>query len=180
MEELNNSSNKNKRKITYYMPRSTPLSKQENAQWEDLVLNSTVDNGWSFRWVKNQSSQKMINFANPGLKLPNRKVLAGRILKSNSEHIKKSLIDTAQKDELGVTICFDGWRNVKKQEIMGSVLITSDGQVLVWGGEDISKNRVQWEEIKKFTLNFLSDLDEKNIKYNAVITDSASQNQAAR
>ncbi|CAB4430171.1 unnamed protein product [Rhizophagus irregularis] len=84
-----------------------------------------LHNGWSFRWVKNQSSQKMINFANPGLKLPSRKVLAGRILNTNSEHIKKSLIDTAQKDELGVTVCFDGWKNVKKQEIMESVLITS-------------------------------------------------------
>jgi hypothetical protein len=136
-EGSNNSSNKSKTKITYYMPRPTPLSKQENAQWENLILNSTISNGWSFRWVKNQSSQKMINFANPGLKLPSRKILADRILKTNSEHIKKSLIDTAQKDELGVTVCFDGWRNVKKQEIMGSVLITSDGQVLVWGGEDM-------------------------------------------
>ena len=47
-------------------------------------------------------------------------------------------------------------------------------------GEDISRNRVQWEEIKKFTLNFLGNLDKKNIKYNAVITDSASSNQTAR
>ncbi|GET62806.1 hypothetical protein GLOIN_2v201639 [Rhizophagus irregularis DAOM 181602=DAOM 197198] len=81
----------------------------------------------------------MINFANPELKLPSRKVLAGCILNTNSEHIKKSLIDTAQKDELEVT-----------------------------------------EEIKEFTLNFLSDLDKQNIKYNAVITNSASLNQAAR
>jgi len=56
----------------------------------------------------------LINFANPGLKLPSQKILAGRILRTNSEYINKSLIDTAQKDELGVTICFDGWRNVKK------------------------------------------------------------------
>ncbi|PKC73762.1 hypothetical protein RhiirA1_450816 [Rhizophagus irregularis] len=54
----------------------------------------------------------MINFANPELKLPSRKVLAGCILNTNSEHIKKSLIDTAQKDELEVTACFDGWKNV--------------------------------------------------------------------
>ena len=122
------------------MPRSTPLSKQDSARWENLVLSSTINNGWSFRWVENKSSQKMINFANPGLKLPSRKVLAGRILSTSSENIKNSLINTAQKDVFGVTVCFDGWRNVKKQEIMGSVLITSDGQVLVWGGEDVSKN----------------------------------------
>src|SRR6266496_6507935 len=106
-KESANFANK-KTKITYYMPRQTPLSKQEHTQWEDLVLNFTINNGWSFRWVENQSSQKMINFANPGLKLPSRKVLAGRILSTNSEHIKKTLIDTAQKDELGVTVCFDG------------------------------------------------------------------------
>ena len=162
------------------MPRPTPLSKQDTARWENLVLNSTVNNGWSFRWVENKSSQKMINFANPGLKLPSRKVLAGRILNTNSEHVKNSLIDIAQKDAFGVTVCFDGWKNVKKQEIMGSVLITSDGQVLIWGGEDVSRNRLRWEEIKEFSLNFLRDLDKKNIKYNAIITDSASQNQAAR
>ena len=124
------------------MPRQTPLSKQDNMRWENLVLNSTINNGWSFRWVENQSSQNMINFANPGLKLPSRKVLAGRILSSNSENVKNALIDTAQKDVFGVTVCFDGWKNVKKQEIMGSVLITSDGQVLVWGGEDVSRNRL--------------------------------------
>ena len=40
------------------MPRSTPLSKQDTARWENLVLNSTINNGWSFRCVENQSSQK--------------------------------------------------------------------------------------------------------------------------
>src|SRR5436305_14448586 len=122
----------------------------------------------------------MINFANPVLKLPSRKVLAGRILRSNSENIKNALIDTTQKDVLGVTVCFDGWKNVQKQEIMGSVLINSDGQVLVWGGEDVSRNCLRWEDIKEFSLKFLGELDKKKIKYNAIITDSAAQNQAAR
>src|ERR1043165_4279403 len=144
------------------MPRPTPLSKQDTIRWENLVLNSTVNNGWSFRWIENKSSQKMINFANPGLKLPSQKVLAGRILNINSEHVKNSLIDIAQKDAFGVIVCFDGWKNVKKQEIMGSVLITSDGKVLIWGGEDVSRNRLQWKEIKEFSLNFLRDLDKKN------------------
>ncbi|GES88879.1 hypothetical protein GLOIN_2v201639 [Rhizophagus clarus] len=132
--EEESANKKRKTKITHYMPRLTPFSKQEYTQWEDLVLNFTINNGWSFRWSK---------------------VLAGRILNTNSEYIKKSLIDTVRKDELGVTVCFDGWKNVKKQEIIGS-------------------------EIKEFTLNFLSDLDKQDIKYNAVITDSASSNQAAR
>lgn len=122
----------------------------------------------------------MLKFANTGLKLPSRKVLAGRILTSNSNKIKKTLTEIAQNDLFGVTICFDGWKNCKKQGIMGSVLITSNGQVLVWGGEDVSGNRLRWQEIKDFSLELLKKLDELNIKYNAMISDSASQNQAAR
>ena len=72
-----------------------------------MVLNSTIDNGWSFRWVNNQSSQKMISFANLNLKLPSRKVLAGQILTTNSQTIKDKLLDAAQKDLFRVTICFD-------------------------------------------------------------------------
>ncbi|CAH1769776.1 15650_t:CDS:2, partial [Entrophospora sp. SA101] len=97
------------------------VEKSDKAHWEKLVLNSTIDNGWSFRWVDKKSNQILFSYANPGLKLPSCKILAGCILTS-------------------------------------SVLITSGGQVLIWGGED---------------------LDELNIKYNAMITDSASQNQAA-
>jgi len=44
----------------------------------------------------------------------------------------------------------------------------------------VSRNRLQWQNIKELSLNFLDKLDELNIKYNAMITDSASQNQAAR
>ncbi|CAJ0832331.1 10632_t:CDS:2 [Entrophospora sp. SA101] len=108
------------------------VEKSDKAHWEKLVLNSTIDNGWSFRWVDKKSNQILFSYANPGLKLPSCKILAGCILTSNSDKIRIALM---------------GGKNIKKQEILGSVLITSD---------------------------------ELNIKYNAMITDSASQNQAAR
>ncbi len=73
-----------------------------------MILNSTIDNRWSFRWVDNQSSQKMISFANFNLKLPSLKVLADQILTTNSQTIKDKLIDATQKDLFRVTICFDG------------------------------------------------------------------------
>ncbi|CAH1767936.1 7037_t:CDS:2 [Entrophospora sp. SA101] len=137
-----------KRKISNYFAHSIPLSKQDKEHWEKLVLNSTIGNGWSFRWVDKKSSQILFNFANPGLKLPSHKVLAGHILTSNSDKIRNS-----------------------------SVLITSHGQVLIWGGEVVSRNRLQWQNIKELSLNFLDKLDKLNIKYNAMFTDSASQNQ---
>ncbi|PKC06026.1 hypothetical protein RhiirA5_420147 [Rhizophagus irregularis] len=90
-----------------YTPLPTLLSKQDDARLENLVLSSTINNGWSFRWVENPS-----------------------------KNIKNTLIDIVQKDSFGVAVYFDGWKNAKKQEILGSVLVTSEGQVLVWGGED--------------------------------------------
>ena len=41
-------------------------------------------------------------------------------------------------DPVGVTLTFDGWTNVLNQNILGSVFITSEGEVLVWKGIDIS------------------------------------------
>ena len=67
-------------KIINYIPSLTPLSTKDQECWEKLILNSTIENGWS--------SQMMIKFANPGLKLPSRKVLAGHILANNSNKIK--------------------------------------------------------------------------------------------
>ena len=39
----------------------------------------------------------------------------------------------ARTDKIGVTISLDSWKNVLKQNILGLVIIRSDGQVLVWG-----------------------------------------------
>ncbi|CAB4445365.1 unnamed protein product [Rhizophagus irregularis] len=49
----------------------------------------------------------------------------------DAQNIKNTLIDIVQKDSFGVAVYFDGWKNAKKQEILGSVLVTSEGQVLV-------------------------------------------------
>ncbi len=73
----------------------------------------------------------MISFANSNLKLPSRKVLAGQILTTNSQTIKDKLLDAVQKDLFRLMICFDEWKNIKKQEIIGLILITSNRQVLV-------------------------------------------------
>ncbi|GBB93921.1 hypothetical protein RclHR1_22540002 [Rhizophagus clarus] len=43
--EEESANKKRKTKITHYMPRLTPFSKQEYTQWEDLVLNFTINNG---------------------------------------------------------------------------------------------------------------------------------------
>nr|CAG8472894.1 2529_t:CDS:2 [Entrophospora candida] len=66
------------------------------------------DNDWSFRWVDKKSSQILFNFANPGLRLPSCKILAG----------------------------FDGWKNINKQEILdfkesSSLVVSSEKAIQI-------------------------------------------------
>jgi len=45
-----------------------------------------------------------------------------------------------KEDPVGVTLTFDGWTNVKNEQLLGSVLITSEGRPYVWKAVDISQN----------------------------------------
>src|SRR5687767_7354378 len=71
-------------------------------------------------------------FINPSCKLPKRRKLSGKILSEFSDQVVKNIKELAQKDSNGVTLTMDGWTNVVNQNIMGSILITSSGEVLVW------------------------------------------------
>ncbi|CAJ0840343.1 11923_t:CDS:2 [Entrophospora sp. SA101] len=84
-----------KRKISNYFAHSVPLSKQDKEHWEKLVLNSTIDNDWSFRWVDKKSSQILFNFASPGLRLPSCKILAGHILTTSQNQAARDFKETS-------------------------------------------------------------------------------------
>jgi len=54
------------------------------------------------------------------VKLPDRKTLAGRILKdvTSEVQITINIKDLTCKDPIGVTIAFDRWRNIVWQKLM--------------------------------------------------------------
>jgi len=122
--------------ILYYMPRR--LSSQDIAHFERLLLRATVSCGWAFRWVENQEVRELFQFVNPGLTLPLRNTLSGRILRESTMEVHEKIELIAKDDKIGLTIAFDGWTNVVHQSILGAVLITSGGRSLVWGAEDMS------------------------------------------
>lgn len=156
------------------------LSTNQERKWWYLVLKATISNGWSFRWVENKDSQEMFYFLNPTLKLPNWKRLEGKILENASKDIIKSIEKKAQADLIGVTLTIDGWTNVVNQNLIGSVLITSKGEVLVWKAYDISTERSRTEEVKEKIESLTKDVQDAGIKVAAVVTDSASQYASAR
>lgn len=145
-----------------------------------LLLKATISNGWSFRWVDNPDSITLFKFINPQINLPKRRMLGGKILENASNQLVQEIQDKAQNDTHGVTITLDGWTNVVNQNILGSVLITSSGEVLVWQAKDISGERSRTSEVKEKLVEIINSVKEKNIKISAVVTDSHASYAAAR
>lgn len=145
-----------------------------------LLLKASISNGQSFRWVENPDSIALFKFINPQAKLPSRKVLGGKILKKASNFLVQEIQEKAKSDIHGVTITMDGWTNVAKQNILGSVLITSSGEVLVWKAKDISVDRARTEDVKAKIMELIDDVTKKEIVISAVVTDSHSSYAAAR
>ncbi|CAG8687218.1 21600_t:CDS:2 [Cetraspora pellucida] len=65
----------------------------------------------------------------------------------------KTTVSYMQTDQLGVTLTYDSWKNIKKKSLLGIALINSKGKILIW------KNK---------------------IRVNCLITDSASEFMAAQ
>ncbi|RGB21541.1 hypothetical protein C1646_777760 [Rhizophagus diaphanus] len=70
---------------------------------------------------------KFFNFISPLLKLPNRKTLADEILKNSAEHVQNNIEATTKNDKYGISILLNGWKNIVKQNILGLIIIRSDG-----------------------------------------------------
>jgi Protein of unknown function (DUF 659) len=121
----------------------------------------------------------MFTFLNSNLKLPTRKRLGGKILTNASLDITQSIERKAKEDSIGVTLTLDGWTNVVNQNLLGSVLITSDGEVLVWKAEDISADRSR-KEVQEKIEELTKSVKKAGIKISAIVTDSASQYASAR
>ena len=85
-----------------------------------------------------------------------------------------------KKDPVGVTLTFDGWTNVKNEQLLGVVIMTSEGRPFVWKADDISSERETHVEVMEKTEAMIADLKLKNINVCAVVTDSAGAYAAAR
>ncbi|CAH1769154.1 3156_t:CDS:2, partial [Entrophospora sp. SA101] len=93
------------------------ITKKEQSRFEELLLRMTVSNG---------------------LVLPGRKTLSNRILTNETTKLNSIRDQKLSSDEIGVTLAFDGWKNVLNQNLFGSLFITSLGEVLIWKALDTS------------------------------------------
>ncbi len=84
------------------------MSVNDKLIFEFLLLHMIVSNGLSFIFLENEDTQAVFNFILPGLNLPNRKTISGRVLKKCASTLKKNIISIAKKDIDNVTVTFDG------------------------------------------------------------------------
>ena len=145
------------------------MSTNDVPRFEQLFLRMTVSNGLPFSFVENEETKALFEFIAPGLILPNRKAIGGRILKN-----------TAENDKNGVTATFDGWTNVKMEQLWGIVFITSKGQPLVWGVHEISSERSHTADVIRHIEELMEDAKEKKVNIKAFVSDSAGEYAAAR
>ena len=148
--------------------------------FERLIIWATVSAGFSLHWVENKEIQELFYFLNSALKLLGRKALGGRILNNESKILENEMSQTLKDDPVGITLFFDGWTNILNQNILGSVVITSEGKVIIWKAVDISGDFERWKEVVKKTEEMFEEIDKMGVRLIAVVTDSASSYAAAR
>src|SRR3989337_992498 len=122
-----------------YIVRS--LSKEDKKKFHILLIRLTVSCGWALHWVNKPEAKELFEFLNPYLKLPDRKLLGGKILQDAVSEGNKVMQMALKEDPVGVTLTFDGWTNVKNEQLLGVVVITSEGRPYVWKADDISTER---------------------------------------
>jgi hypothetical protein len=158
------------------------INKSEIPKFYDLLIRMTVSNGWSFQWINNPSTHSLFHWLNPKLRLPDRKQLAGPILDQAIKNIEQSRQEKLNQvhEQAGITLSFDGWKNIVNQELLGIMIVLPSGETLVWKAVDISDRRGRAIDVIPSIEEMLNDLKEQSIKVAAIVSDSAAAYASAR
>lgn len=169
---------KSQTSVSQYLCR--PLADDIQQQFERHLICGTVVNGLPFKWIQDDNIVAAFKLVNPAIQLPSRHKLSRSILKKEVNITKEQFELLAKDDNIGVTLVYDGWKNVVKQKIMGTILITSKGKALVWNAEDVSSERSCASNINSYTERYIEDLAIKNISVIGIVSDSAGENVKSR
>ena len=157
-----------------------PLSQQDKEKFKVLLLRLTVSCGWALHWVNKPEAKELFEFLNPHLKLLDRRALGGQILEAAVSEADKAMHEALREYSTGVTLTFDGWMNVKNEQLLGVMIITSEGKPYVWKATDISIERESHIEVMEKTKIMIDELKNMEVKVSAVVTDSAGPYAASR
>lgn len=156
------------------------LSSSDKKKFHLHLLQVTILCRFSLTWVNNPEVIELFKFLNPHIKLPDRKTLSTEILSDVVKDFDTMMLEKLVLDRIGITLSFDGWTNVREQELMGSILMSSDGQPYVWKAMDISNERATTLEVINKIEEMILKINELHIPLLAIVTDSAPAYNAAR
>jgi Protein of unknown function (DUF 659) len=157
-----------------------PLSLSDMKKFHTLLLRLSLSCGWALHWINKPEAKELFQFLNPYLILPDRRLLGGRILSDAVKDSNDTMVKVFQEDSVGVTLTFDGWTNVRNEQLLGVVIITSEGRPYVWKATDISSERETHVEVMEKTKEMYSELNNNRITVCAIVTDSAPPYAASR
>ncbi|CAG8714204.1 5437_t:CDS:2 [Cetraspora pellucida] len=146
----------NKANLCYNHLKFCPYFAQKYS-FEELEKILQINNESNSESSEEDSDDDIVaafKLVNPEIKLPSCHKLSESILKKEVNIMKEQFELIVKDDNTGITLIFDGWKNVVKQKIMGTVLITSKGKAI--------------------------DLAIKDINVISVISDSAGENVKSR
>ncbi|CAG8755943.1 28736_t:CDS:2, partial [Dentiscutata erythropus] len=96
-----------------------------------------------------------------------------KLLNNTANKLQTKTIKTLQSAKT-ITLTFDGWKNIAKQNIFGITCITKEGEVIIYNARDISNEHSSIEATIKLVKNLLIEDELKDAKIIAVVTDSSS------
>ncbi|CAG8602018.1 8645_t:CDS:2, partial [Scutellospora calospora] len=156
------------------------LTQQDNEKFKILLLRLIVSCGWAFYWVNKPEAKELFEFLNPYLKLLDRRAFSRKILEAAVAEEDNEMYDALSKDQIGVTLTFDEWTNVKNEQLLGVMIITSGGRPYVWKATDISLEKETHIEVMDKTNTMINKLKSMNMEVSTVVTDSARPYAASR
>ncbi|GBB95763.1 hypothetical protein RclHR1_26090003 [Rhizophagus clarus] len=156
------------------------LSSADKKKFHLHLLRITISCGFPLSWVNNPEVINLFKFLNPQIILPDRKTLSNEILGDAVKDFDNMMLEKLALDRTGVTLSFDGWTNVREQELMGTVLMSSEGQPYIWKAVDISSERATTVEVMSKIEEMISEIDKLGIPFLSIVTDSAPTYNAAR
>ncbi|CAB4388180.1 unnamed protein product [Rhizophagus irregularis] len=95
------------------------------------LISLVVSCRWALQWVNKSEARELFEFLNPFLKLPDHRSLGGEILKDAVAEGDKVMEIALKEDQTGVTLTFDEWTNVRNEQLLGVVIMTSEGRPYV-------------------------------------------------
>ncbi|CAG8615252.1 8050_t:CDS:2, partial [Cetraspora pellucida] len=146
---------------TYFVVHQ--LSSAEQNEFYHRLLRMIVENGISFQFTKTQTFHEFVTFSNTTVKISNRRTLSNKILKEYAEKSENAQISTLLEMQEPVTIMFDRWKNVCRQEILGAVILSATNRLYVWGAEDISDTSQKIIDILNTIRTFLECAKKQNL-----------------